>query len=304
MNMGGVAELDQAKTIQSKIMRLMIQSDIFIYHDGKMEVSGILWTRIGVARQPNVVDMFDKMCHLPKFLQGREYVPHPKAFKDEYTAQYPVADFILSPARSPAKPSLGVMALSCSKVLLADGRDEVVKIAAIDLVTCRIFMNHLVCTDPHAQVKDWRSPTTGLFSWRDMEGARQAGYKVFKGWSAARAALHKLIDKDTIIVGHNLRSDLDALRMIHGRAVDMAKVVEKAAGGPLNKAQLALDSLCKSYQTIVPKNDPGYGRDSLTNAFAVREFGLWVIKNEADLKKSAKQKSIEYLAAKPRAAAK
>jgi hypothetical protein len=38
--------------------------------------------------------------------------------------------------------------------------------------------------------------------------------------------------KDTIIVGHTLRSDLEALRMIHGRAVDMAKIVQKAANGP------------------------------------------------------------------------
>jgi hypothetical protein len=302
MNMGGVAELDQAKSIQSKNLRLLIQSDIFIYHDGKMEVCGIPWTRIGVARQPDVVDMFDKMCHLPKMLQG-EYLPPPKAFKSEYTAQYPAADFQPSPARNPAKPGLGVVALSCCKVLLADGRDEVVKIAAVDLVTCRVLMNHLVCTDPKAKVKDWRSSITGLFSWHDMEGARQAGYKVFKGWAAARCALHKFIDKDTIIVGHNLRSDLDALRMIHGRAVDMAKVVEKAANGPLNKAQLALDSLCKNYPAITLKSDPEYGRDSLMNTFAAREFGLWAIKNEAELKKSAKQKSLEYLVANPRAAA-
>jgi hypothetical protein len=289
--MGGAAEMDQAKYIQGKILRLLIQSDIFIHHDGKVTVCGIDWTRIGVAKQHEVVGMFDKMCHLPKMLQG-EYLPPPKAFKDEYSAQYLSTDFESSPTRDLAKPGLGVIALSCNKVTLVDGRQEVVKIAAVDLVTCRILMNHLVCTDPHTEVKDWRSQITGLFSWRDMDGARLAGYKVFKGWAAARSTLWKFVDKETIIVGHNLRSDLDALRMIHGRAVDIAKVVEKAAKGPLSKAALGLDSLCRKYPEVRLTSDPEYGRDCLMNAFAARQFGLWVIKNQEKLDKAARQESI------------
>ncbi|KAI5374837.1 hypothetical protein J4E82_006515 [Alternaria postmessia] len=299
--MSGVAELDQAKQVQAKILRLLIQSDIFIQHDGKMNVCGIDWTRVGVAKQHEVVAMFDTMCHLPKILQG-EYVPAPKAFKDDYNTEYPFSDFEPSPARNPSKPALDVVAISCSKVVLKGGFQEIVKIAAVDLATCRILMNHLVCTDPHAEVLDWRSAVTGLFSWRDMEAARKSGYKVFKGWMAARNALHKFIDKETIVVGHNLRSDLDSLRMVHGRAVDIAKVVEKAAQGPLSKAQLALDSLCKTYSEISLRSDPEYGRDSLMNAFAVREFGLWALKNREQLARIAKQKSLDYQATMPRAA--
>jgi hypothetical protein len=302
MNMGGAAELDQAKHIQAKILRLLIQADIFIQHDGKMNVCNIDWTRIGVAKQHGVVAMLDAMCHLPKVLQG-EYIPVPKAFKEDYNAQYLFSDFKPSPGRNAAKPGLGAVALSCNKVVLADGRQEAVKIAAVDLVTCRILMNHLVCTDPHAEVQNWYSPVTGLFSWKDMEEARKAGYKVFKGWAGARDALHKFVDCETIIVGHNLRSDLDALRMIHGRAVDIAKVVEKAAHGPLSKAQLALDSLCRDYPSIVLRSDPEYGRDSLMNAFAIREFVLWAIKNNEKLALVAKQKSREYQLVMPRAAA-
>lgn len=299
--MSGVAELDQAKQVQAKILRLLIQSDIFIQHDGKMNVCGIDWTRIGVAKQHEVVAMFDTMCHLPKILQG-EYVPAPKAFKDDYNTEYPFSDFEPSPARNPLKPALDVVAISCSKVVLKGGFQEMVKIAAVDLATCQILMNHLVCTDSHAEVLDWRSAVTGLFSWKDMEAARKSGYKVFKGWMAALNALHKFIDKETIVVGHNLRSDLDSLRMVHGRAVDIAKVVEKAAQGPLSKAQLALDSLCKTYSEISLRSDPEYGRDSLMNAFAVREFGLWALKNREQLARIAKQKSLDYQATMPRAA--
>jgi hypothetical protein len=300
-NMGGAFEMEQAKHIQGKILRLLIQSDIFIHHDGRMTVCGIDWTRIGVQKQPDAIDMFDGMCHLPQIVQG-EYLPPPKAFLGEYKLQYPSSDFQSSPSRDHAMPGLGVVALSCSKVVLADGLQEVVKIAAVDLITCRILMNHLVCTDATAKVADWRSNDTGLFSWTDMEQARQLGYKVFKGWAAARSALWKFVDKDTIIVGHNLRSDLDALRMIHGRAVDVAKVAEKAAKGPLSKIQLSLDSLCRNYATVKLKNDPEYGRDILMNAFAAREMGLWVIKNKDKFERDIRQKSLDYQVTMPRAA--
>ncbi|KAI4702099.1 hypothetical protein J4E81_002461 [Alternaria sp. BMP 2799] len=301
INMGGIAELEQAKSIQAKTQRLLIQSDVFILHDGKVNACDIMWTRIGVAKQYDVVTMLDGMCHLPKMLQG-EYVPPPKALKEDYKATYLSSDFKASPERNMAKPGLGAVAISCSKILLANGCPEVVKIAAVDLITCRILMNHLVCTDPHAKVKDWYSPITGFFSWDDMEGARKAGYKIFKGWAAARDALHRFVDKETIIVGCNLRSDLDALRMIHGRAVDIAKVVEKAAQGPLSKAQLALDGLCRDFPEIKLKSDPEYGRDSLMNAFAVREFGLWALKNADKLGSLAKKRSREYQNAMPKVA--
>ncbi|KAF2029068.1 hypothetical protein EK21DRAFT_101426 [Setomelanomma holmii] len=295
----------QAQYITGKMLRLLIQSDILIHHDGKMNVSGIDWTRIGFSKQSDVVAMFDGMCHLPKAFQG-EYLPAPKALSDEHADLEHVWDtteFQPSPDRDRPKPGLGVVALACSKVLLPNCLQEVVKIAAVDLVTCRILMTHLVCTDPNMKVADWRSTETGLFSWKDMEQTRLNGFKVLKGWAAARAALWKFVDKETIIVGHNLRSDLDSLRMIHGRGVDIAKVAEKAAKGPLSKVQVGLDSLCRDYSKVMLKSDPEYGRDALMDAFALRETGLWIIKNKEKFEKEIRQKSIDYQRIMPRAAA-
>jgi hypothetical protein len=299
---GGPLEIQQAKYLGDKILSLLIQSDIFIHNNGSITVCGIDWTRIGVERQPELIGMFDSMCHLPTIIQ-HEFVPHPKAFLSDYQLPYPSADFEPSPPRDGAQPGLGIVALACSKIALADGLEEVVKISAIDVMTGRILMNHLVCTDPTVHVKDWRSSETGLFSWDDMEHARTLNYKVFKGWSAARSALWKYVDKDTIVVGHNLRSDLDALRMVHGRAVDVAKVAEKAAKGPLSKAQLSLDSICRDFPAKHLKSDPGYGRDTLMNAFGIREMGLWVLKNKEPFEKKIRQRSLEYQRVMPRAAA-
>jgi len=296
----GAAEMDEAKSIQAKMLRLLIQADIFIGHEGNVTVCDLKWTRIHVFKQPEVLATFERLCHLPKILQG-EYVPAPKTFIDDYTIQYPSTEFDSAPARDTEKTGLRVVVLSCSKIVLADGRQEVVKIAAVDVLSSCILMNHLVCTDPHAEVGNWRSIETGLFGWKDLEAARKAGYRVFKGWAAARAALWKFIDSDTIVLGHNLRADLDALRMIHGRAVDIVKVVEKAAKGPLNKAQLSLDSLCRDYPAITLKNDPQYGRDIIMNAFAIRELGLWIIKNEQKFVRDARQRSLDYQRVMPSA---
>lgn len=293
-NMGGQLEMEQAKLICGKTMRLLLQTDVFIHHDGKISVGSILWTRIGVERQRDAVGMFDGMCHLPRVLQS-EYLPAPKTFSSEYTVQYPVSEFESTPARNPAKLRFDIISLACSKIVLEDGRHEVIKIAAVDVLTGRVLMSHLVCTNPHAKVSDWNSLVTGFASFRDIEDARQAGYKVLKGWAAARAALFSFIDKDTIIVGHNLRAELDALRIVHGRAVDMVKVVEKAAAGPLSRAQVSLDSWCRDIANVASlATDPVFGRDCLMNAFAARELGLWVLKNREQFEKKAKQKTRDY----------
>ncbi|KAF1929169.1 uncharacterized protein M421DRAFT_61217 [Didymella exigua CBS 183.55] len=294
-NISDALEMEQAKFLCSKTLRLLLQTDVFIHHDGKMSVGGIDWTRISVDRQPDVTGMFNDMCHLPRILQSLEYVPAPKTFATEYTAQYPVAEFESAPTRNPAKPALDIIAMYCSKIVLANVCQEVVKIAAVDVLTCRVLMSHLVCNNPHARVVNWHPATTGLSSFQDMEDARQAGYRVLKGWTAARSALFKFVDKETIIVGHNLRAELDALRIIHGRAIDIAKVVESAAKGPLSKAQVSLDSWCRDVANVARlETDPVFGRDCLVNAFAVREIGLWTIKNKEKLEQVAKQKTKEY----------
>ncbi|KAF2263378.1 hypothetical protein CC78DRAFT_533992 [Lojkania enalia] len=291
----GLEEIQQAETICGQILRLVLQSDFFINHDGSITHDGINWMRIEVAKQSEVIGLFDRLCHLPRPLQMTEYFPAPRTFRNEYQILYPIADFTHSPESGNSK-CLPVVTLACSKILLANGLREVVKIAAIDVLTCRILMNYLVCTNPKVAVRDWRTPSTGLSSFGDMELARRDGYKVLKGWKAAKAALYKFIDKNTIILGYNLRADLDALRMIHGRGVDIAKAVEKAANGPLSKMQLSLESLCRDFPvpSVTLTTHPHFGRDCLQNAFAVRQFGLWMLKNDDKFKIWARQQSLDY----------
>jgi hypothetical protein len=290
----GPEDTEQAENVAGKIIRLTLQADVIFQHDGKFTYDGIGWRRIPVLKQADIVPKFDELCHLPSFMEGDEFVPAPVNLKDDYDYYNPVAEFETSPVPSPNNPGLRVVAVTCSKIKMANGCLEAVKIAAVDVATCRILLSHLVFGEPSVPVQNWNTEVTGLRGLGDLETARQQGYRIFKGWKAARAALWKFIDKETILVGHNLRADLDSLRIIHGRAVDVAKVFETAASGPLSRQQLSLESMCRGLLEKDLPSDPQFGRDALMNAFAARELALFRIKHNDKWVRWAKTKSLEY----------
>jgi hypothetical protein len=299
--MPGPEDAEQAEAVAGKIIRLNLQADTVFQHTGGMAYSGLEFSRIGVSKQAALAFKFEDLCHLPRFLQDDEFVPAPTTLKDDYNYYNPVADFKNSPDHSPTKPGLSIVAVACSKIKMADGSLNAVKVAAVDVASCRILMNHLMCGDPSASVENWNTQITGLSSFADMEAARKDGYKVLKGWQAARAALWKFVDKETIIIGHNLRTDLDALRMIHGRASDVAGVFEQTANGPLSRQQVSLESLSHGLLEKELQTDPRSGRDVLTNAFAARELALCRIKFHDKWVKWARTKSLEYQRVNPAA---
>lgn len=291
------AQLAQINEIAPPMIRLNLQDDIRLCDDGIMVCGGINWKRMHIANQANVVADFEPQLPRNKIL-WEHYAQSPAAFKEENTARdYPVEDFMNSPDIQTPKTGLRVVALACIKVKVENNLQEVVKIAAVDVATCRILLNHLVCPDPATtNVTDWNFASTGMASFHDIEHARREGYKIFKGWQDARAALWKYIDKETILVGYNLRADLDALRMVHGCAFDVVKAVENAAKGPVPKRQLSLEVLCHSLSGVDLQSysHPLFGRNALLNAFGIRELALWCVKRPLQLHQWAKRKRHDY----------
>jgi hypothetical protein len=298
---GGLEDEKQANDICGKMMRLALQTDMIIKPNGEMTYGAQSCFRIPVNKQKEAVISIGELCHLRVTVQAENHVPSPKAFQDENAHHYAVDEFETTPNPLGEEHALKVVAIACSKILLTTGCQEIVKLAAVDVITGRILMSNLVCTNAKMPVKEWRITMTGLTSFHDIEAGRQQGYKVFKGWEAARAALFKFIDKRTIIVGHNLRNDLDALRIVHGRAVDVAKLIEKAAGAPMSKQQLSLETLSRELTNIKLATHPNFGRDCLQNAFAIRQIVLWILKNPEAQKKWAKARSLEYQRLNPTA---
>lgn len=294
-SIGVPADINQANDLQGKIMRLLITADIAIQHDGKIVYDGVVWVRVGVDRQNEVASKFDELVHLRKLskqAQAKQHISRPTVFQEDFVSDYPGSDFEQLP--EPWDGSLSVVALCCSKVISETRCEEVVKIAAVDVLTGRPLMSYLVCTSATEKVQDWRATLTGLSSFQDLEAARTRRFKIFKGWMAARTALGKFVDQNTVILGYNLRSDLDALRIRHGRCVDLVKLIEKAAEHrPLSRGQLRLEALLRDLLEVHLPTDP-FGRDCLQDAFAVRGLALFSIKHNDKFVKYVKEKAREY----------
>lgn len=281
-------------------MRMLITADTAVHHNGKLVYDGIDWIRIGTDRQIEATSKFDELVHLKKLSkrgQASQHVSHPKAFQNDFIGDYPGSEFEQLP--EPRYGSLNVVVLCCSKILLENHCEEVVKIAAVDVLTGRPLMSYLVCTNATVKVQDWRSSLTGLTNFQDLEAARAQKFKILKGWKAARTALGKFVDQNTIILGYNLRSDLDALRIRHGRCVDLAKIMEKAAENrPLSKVQLGLKALLRDLlQKQLPTDR--FGRDCLQDAFSVRGLALLFLRENDKVVRYMKKKADEYASSNP-----
>jgi len=288
-----MSDAEQANFVQKEIMRLQIPVDIVITSDGKFLYNNIPFTRIPAQKQPLFADMLESMIHLHPRLRREHYCPGSRAFP-VLLSGHPVSDVSTLPEPLAEKPGLRVAVLCCSTIVTQNGLPEPVKIAAVDVETCRPLLNYLICPPTETKIRDWNTSITGLTGLHDIEAARQAGFKVIKSWKAARTALGKFLDRKTILLGYRLRDDLDSLRLMHGTAVDIVKCVEKAADGPLSKQQLHLDSLCRDFLQIKPSGQSPFGRDCLQDAYAVRELTLWMLKNADEFTRKSKSKSFEY----------
>jgi DNA polymerase III epsilon subunit-like protein len=111
------------------------------------------------------------------------------------------------------------------------------------------------------------------------------------GWEQAREEVWKLIDANTIIIGHALHHDLDILRMIHTRIIDSALLVQAAVNVP--NRQWGLQTLCEQLIHLRIRNNPGKVHSCLEDVLATREVVLWCTQNSEELANWASERRIE-----------
>lgn len=109
----------------------------------------------------------------------------------------------------------------------------------------------------------------------------EARKETLSGWRGARAEVWRHIDADTILVGHSLQNDLDALRMIHTRVADSAILAGNAVG-PGSTRRWGLKGLCHEFLGILVQTGKA-GHDCLEDALAAREVVLWCAQNTVKL---------------------
>jgi len=96
------------------------------------------------------------------------------------------------------------------------GEPELIRLTLVDYFTSEVLVDKLVY--PDVGMKDLNTRYSGV-TWQQLDQARRRG-DCFLGRDAAREAVWKYVDVDTIVIGHGVQNDLKCLRWIHRNIID------------------------------------------------------------------------------------
>lgn len=167
-----------------------------------------------------------------------------------------------------------------------EGGSEVIFLSAVDFVTGAVLLNHYV--SPTRKIANWGTRIHGI-TRGDVESATARG-EALRGWKGARDAVWKLIDENTILVGHALQNDLDILRMLHSRVVDSAVLAREAVG---ENRQWGLALLCHELLKIDFRDNKRKIHNCLEDVLATRDVVLYCIRHQDELRVWADLKRLE-----------
>ncbi|QSZ34646.1 hypothetical protein DSL72_007500 [Monilinia vaccinii-corymbosi] len=170
--------------------------------------------------------------------------------------------------------------------VVGGGPGEPILLCVADYATGAVILNRYIY--PRKTINAMRSSVHGI-SKKTLSDALAQG-EVLDGWQGARSELWKYIDADTILVGHALENDLDALRIIHHRVVDSAILSRKEVGGG---RFWGLQALCSELVNLdIRKNKHGI-HDCLEDVLATREVVLCCTRNKEIFRIWTEGKKIE-----------
>lgn len=257
---------------------------------------GNTYTRIPQKQHHRTVEALKSLRHPVTTLRRHGYE---KFDYDNYNGELsPLPRESRATGSSQHQATRAAVVIDCEMVGVQGGKSEVISLAAVDFLTGDELVNALV--RPHVPVVHWRTNVHGispgvLSTARAKLGRSQP---VLGGWPAARAALFRHVDKNTILIGHDLRQDLRPLRIHHEKIVDSAILASETVFGG-NGAQrywrLGLKTLCEelvglkirerasSALPVGPGKRKNWGKthDGREDALATRELVLWRIQNKA-----------------------
>ena len=166
-------------------------------------------------------------------------------------------------------------------------------LTALDFLTGEVLINSYVA--PTAPVTNWLTPVGGITP-EAMDAAITDG-EAFLSNDAARRALDKFLNKDTVVIGHALQHDLRALNLLHGRIIDTSVVTAEAVFSNLSsKTTLpriwGLKTLAKGLLGI--DIQPELAHNPLEDALATREVLIWCLRGPECLKAWAEKARSSY----------
>ncbi|KAG2232437.1 hypothetical protein INT48_001913, partial [Thamnidium elegans] len=169
----------------------------------------------------------------------------PHVYKDsDPSVLHQKIPYVPTPARD-AKSSTrqNIVALDCEMGYTTAGM-ELIRLTAVDQ-DMKVLLDELVL--PSNMIIDLNTAYSGI---KTLEGVK---YDL----DGLRKELFKYIDQDTIIVGHGLENDMNALRIIHTKIIDTVALFPHKAGLPYRNSLRGLSSavLKKFIQTGTDGHD-------------------------------------------------
>ncbi|XP_057974924.1 small RNA degrading nuclease 1 isoform X2 [Malania oleifera] len=135
--------------------------------------------------------------------------------------------------KSKARRSTEMVAIDCEMVLCEDGSEALVRVCVVDR-NLQVKLHEFV--KPNKGVADYRTKITGVTA-KDLDGVTCSLVDIQK-------SMKKILSHGTILVGHSLNNDLQALRIDHAKVIDTS-LIFKYWDQPLSRRPSLYD-LCKS----------------------------------------------------------
>ncbi|TGZ80720.1 hypothetical protein EX30DRAFT_341363 [Ascodesmis nigricans] len=225
------------------------------------------------SEDPEHTTYFWNCCRdgTPSFVCRNFREPHDYGCRpSEYAAPPPPFTARRTPARR---------ALSIDCEMGGVGRmSQLIQLVVLDYLTGEQLINTLVMAPRGLEINDFRTRYSGVTS-AAYHAAIKNNTILRTGWQAARNALFRLMDGNTIIVGHNVKEDLRALRIAHDKIVDSQLLVQLAAN---LGAGVALKRILAEVVGREIQNRGRKGHDCHEDALAARDAVLWLIEKRGN----------------------
>ncbi|OXG10615.1 RNA exonuclease 1 [Cryptococcus neoformans Tu401-1] len=131
-----------------------------------------------------------------------------------------------SPAQGPPKDGIyPILAIDCEMVVSKDG-DELARISVIDFNSGKNVFDELVL--PPGEIVDYRTQWSGITAERLLS----ATHTISSIQNLLLSGASPLITPHTILLGHSLECDLNALRIRHPLCIDTALIYKHPRGPP------------------------------------------------------------------------
>ena len=150
------------------------------------------------------------------------------------TPHFPATDFQETPDADRSAPwqqsKRDAVALDCEMVEVqvpgepfGPVHSALARLTVIDALTKEVLIDALVGVAPY-EVVDFKTRFSGITAEEYYPTLKRGPPAAFRDWKAARQALFRYVDKETVLVGHALHNDLRVLRVIHTRCVDSSVI--------------------------------------------------------------------------------